>query len=556
MSGSRTLVAVVLLCLLATAGAVAAGADAASGDVDAPPNETGSDAPHLVAVLPNPVAAGDAGEYVVASFPDATTLEGWTVGDDDGAAGLPNVTVSGRVAFTGKPAALPPDVNESVARVVAVGEFPRLANGGERVVLARNGSRVATLAYEDAPAAERWTGDRWVPRGATDFEPARGGPGQVRAFVMPDTAVPLDAIAAADDRVLLAGYTFTSDRVTDALLAAAERGVTVRVLVDDAPVGGLSAREVAVLDRLRAGGVSVRLLGGETARYDFHHAKYLVADERALVLTENWKPSGTGGHANRGWGVVLNGSEPVGALNRTFNADWTAHDAAPWLDRREAVDPVRREPATSSYPSRIAASTVPVDSTTVLVAPDNAEASLVSLIAGADSAVRIEQMSVDGVDTPLVQAALAAARNGTRVRFLLSSAWYAEAENGRVVDRLNAIAEREGLDVEARLVDPAGRFEKLHAKGVVVDERHVVLGSVNWNTNSLRENREVAVVLTGDEVGRYYADAFDANWRGGSDGDGVLRPRLLWVAAIAAAALAVLVCWRRVQFEYEGELQG
>jgi phosphatidylserine/phosphatidylglycerophosphate/cardiolipin synthase-like enzyme len=555
VSGARTLAAVVLLCLLATAGAVAAGTDGASDGTHTPPNETSSDAPALVAVLPNPVAAGDAGEYVIASFSDSTALDGWSVGDDDGTTGLPDVTVSGRVAFTGNPAALPPSVNESVARVVAVEGFPRLANGGERVALARNGSRVATLAYEDAPEAERWTGDRWVPRGATDFEPAHGGPGRVRAFVTPDTAVPLDAITTADHRVLLAGYTFTSDRVTDALLAAADRGVTVRVLVDDAPVGGLSAREVAALDRLQAGGVSVRLLGGGAARYDFHHAKYLVADERALVLTENWKPSGTGGHANRGWGVVLNGSEPVGALNRTFHADWTAHDAAPWLDRRGAVDPVLREPATSSYPSRIEPRTVPVESTTVLVAPDNAEESLVSLVAGAESSVRVEQMSVGGVDTPLVQAALAAARNGTRVRFLLSSAWYAEAENGRVVDRLNAIAEREGLDVEARLVAPGRRFEKLHAKGVVVDERHVVVGSVNWNVNSLRDNREVAVVLTGDAVGRYYAAAFDADWRGES-GDGGVRPRLLWVAAIAAAALAVLVCWRRVQFEYEGELQG
>ncbi|WP_440991316.1 phospholipase D-like domain-containing protein [Haloarchaeobius baliensis] len=548
------LATLVVLSLVATAGASAPATD--PSEAPGPQNQSPTDAAALVAVLPNPVAEGDAGEYVVARFSEPTALDGWTVGDDDGAAPLPNVTVAGRVAFTADPAALPADANGTVDRVVRVADFPRLANGGEQVVLARNGSRVDVLGYTDAPEAERWTGERWVPRGATDLEPARGGPGEVRAFVTPDTAVPLDAIVGADDRVLLAGYTFTSDRVTDALLAAADRGVAVRVLVDDAPVGGLSAREVAALDRLEAGGVAVRLLGGDAARYDFHHAKYLVADDRALVLTENWKPSGTGGHANRGWGVALNGSEPVAALNRTFHADWTAHDAAPWLDQREAVDPVLRESASGSYPTRIEPTTVPVDSTTVLVAPDNAEASLVSLVAGAESSVRVEQMSVGGVETPLVQAALAAARNGSRVRFLLSSAWYAEDENGRVVERLNAIAEREGLDLAARLVDPGGRFEKLHAKGVVVDERHVVVGSVNWNRNSLRDNREVAVVLTGDEVGRYYAEAFDTDWRGGGGGGDGRQPRLLWVAAIAAAALAVLVCWRRVQFEYEGELQG
>nr|WP_303647714.1 phospholipase D-like domain-containing protein [Haloarchaeobius sp. HME9146] len=501
-----------------------------------PENET---APRIVAVAPNPEASGDRGEYVVVAFPRPTALGNWTLGDDEGTASLPDRTVSGRVAFTADPDSL----REGVAdRVLSVSDFPALANSGETVVLAEGGRVVHRFSYGRAPSAETWTGDRWVPYGATDFAPRTTGSTSVRAFLTPDTRVPLDTIRAADERVLLAGYTFTSARVTDALVAAAERGVTVRVLVDGGPVGGTSERQVARLDRLVRAGVSVRVLGGPAARYDFHHAKYAVADDRALVLTENWKPSGSGGRANRGWGVELRGPSSA-SLAAVFTADWTAHDTVPWESFRDGVEPVLADPATGEYPARIDAETFAVDRVTVLVAPDNAEARLTRLVRQANHSVRVEQMAVSSVETPLVRAAIAAARNGTRVRILLSSAWYAEEENARVAAQLDRLAAREGLDLDAKLVDPDGRFEKIHAKGVVVDRRHVVVGSVNWNRHSLRENREVAVVLTGDEIGRYYADAFDSDW----DGTREIPLILLIAAPVAAGGVAVLLS-RKVRF--------
>ncbi|WP_435360377.1 phospholipase D-like domain-containing protein [Haloarchaeobius sp. DFWS5] len=497
----------------------------------------------LVAVAPNPVASADEGEYVVVAFAGETNLAGWTLGDDETTATLGNRTVSGHVAFSASPTAVPTDAADVT---VGVAGFPELANSGEPLTLAYHGAVVDTLRFENAPAGERWNGERWRPRGATDFEPVVTGSTRVDAFVMPDTAVPLDAVRTAEARIRLAGYTYSSQRVTDALVTAAERGVSVRVLVDGDPVGGTSERQVAALDQLVDAGVSVRVVGGEAARYHYHHAKYVVADDRALVLTENWKPSGSGGRANRGWGVAVRG-DATGALADLFAADWQAHDAIPWRDYRETVDPVAGEVATGDYPSEREAKSVTVDRITVLAAPDNAEASMTALVRNATDSVRVEQMAVEGVETPLMQATLDAARNGTRVRVLLSSAWYAEEENGRVVDRLNAIADREDLALDARLVDPDGRFEKIHAKGVVVDSRHVVVGSVNWNRHSLRENREVALVLTGEEVGAYYAAAFDSDWSGGAPDDDV--PPVLLGAAVVVVVAVVALLRGSVEFE-------
>jgi hypothetical protein len=58
--------------------------------------------------------------------------------------------------------------------------------------------------------------------------------------------------------------------------------VTVRVLVEGGPVGGVSRRSAGLLDRFTEAGVEVRVVSGPHARYQFHHAKYAVVGDRAL----------------------------------------------------------------------------------------------------------------------------------------------------------------------------------------------------------------------------------------------------------------------------------
>ncbi|PSP53780.1 phospholipase, partial [Halobacteriales archaeon QH_3_68_24] len=140
-----------------------------------------------------------------------------------------------------------------------------------------------------------------------------------------------------------------------------------------------------------------------------------------------------------------------------------------------------------------------------------------------------------------------AARRGVEVRVLLSSAWYVREENRRIVERLRERAESEDLSIRAKLAAPEGRFEKIHAKGVVVDGDRVLLGSLNWNRESARENREVALVLEGEAVAGYYREVFESDWAAGSDGDPGALPVGSILAVAGVVVLAVLVA-RRVEF--------
>jgi phosphatidylserine/phosphatidylglycerophosphate/cardiolipin synthase-like enzyme len=506
----------------------------ATADGDTRPS---SDRPNatLVAAYPNPVEREDAGEFVV-HFPGPTNTTGWTLGDGSNAARLPNRTLSGTVALTHTPNVTASKTPHTVVRIE--GRL-RLANGGDHLRVRAGTRPVDAARYRDAPEAaiRDFQRDTWRPLGATDLEPVRTGGGRATAFVLPDAPdLTVETLAAARNRLLLAGYTLTSERVTDALLAAHERGATVRVVLDGSPVGGMTERQARQLDRLTDAGVEVRVFDGPYTRYAHHHAKYAVVDDRALVLTENFKPAGTGGMSSRGWGVRLADPATADALADLHAADRTARAATPWSAFREGRHFEPADPALGDFRTRHDPAVVSVDSASVLVGPDNAADAVVARLDAGEDRILVQQVTVDSRDNRLLRAALRAADRGVTVRLLLSSGWYVTEDNAALAAWLNRRADAAGWNLTARLDEPRG-YEKLHSKGVVVDDAALV-GSLNWGATAQTENREVMVAVDGAEVADYYADVFASDWAEPSSRS--LPTTLVGLAAVAIAAAALL----------------
>ncbi len=491
----------------------------------------------IVELYPNPTTPQNRGEYVTV---DLEKPGNWTLTDGEGTARLPDRT--GTFAVTRHPTETATHTNATT--VTAGGSF-QLAVSGETIELRRDGRVVDTVSYEDAPESQRWHRERdphWQPAGFDPRNPATTESTPVEAFVLPDSPeVPVEAIESADRRLYLAAYTLTSERVVDELIAAHDRGATVRVLVEGDPVGGMSTTQADRLDRLAEAGVEVRAMTGERARFRYHHAKYAVVDDRAVVLSENWKPSGTGGAENRGWGVTVDDGETADDLAAVFNHDAGWNDTVRWTEFRSTAETTEQESSTSSYSQNHPPETTTADSVTLLTAPDNADEELVELINGTDDRLLIVQPSIGSADFPLLKAAMRAADRGVEVRILLGSKWYNEEENSALAARLRE--RTEGSDtLEIRLAEGNGRFGKIHAKGIVADDTAVV-GSLNWNDNSLRNNREVALAIEDEAVADYYAEVFDGDWS--SDGTREL-PVGVVVVAIGTAGGTVLAgpCWR------------
>ncbi|MFB6089830.1 MAG: phospholipase D-like domain-containing protein, partial [Halobellus sp.] len=523
------------------------------------PNETAPRSAGLtseiVAVFPDPVADGDRGEYVLVDARGSNL----TLGDGESTVRVP---AGERVALSTAPNATRRISGEGLP---AVGPGLDLSNGGERLVLEQNGRVVDELEYDRSREGERLnaTSGRWTPRGLRPRPAVATGPATATAFVLPDGAdIPIETLRGADRRILLASYTFASPRAADALLAAQRRGVRVRILVEGGPIGGMTIAQRAQLDRLAAGGVDVRLIDGPHSRYAYHHPKYAVVDDRALVLTENWKPAGTGGRDSRGWGVRVDSPRTADELAAVFAHDADGIDARPWRAVRRNASFVDVAPAAGSFGTRIESERVAVDRVRVLTAPGNAGTAIRETIAGANDSVALIAPRLD-VRGPYFAALVAAAERGVEVRILLSNAWYDEESNRAVVERAADLRER-GIPIEARIADPEGRFGKVHAKGIVADDT-VIVGSLNFNAHSARENREVLLALDGTEPAAYFESAFEVDWRAANAGAGTgssgpawassdLRTRLtMALGALAALLLAAFALRRTVEFENREE---
>jgi len=504
------------------------------------------DDPEIVELYPNPAAHGDPGEFVTIRAGEAN-LSGYELADDNVAVSLSNATGADASTDTVRFSTDPDRTERLTGRpAVELADRLRLADDGDRIRLLRDGVVVDEVSYDRAPRAQVYDveTDSWAPLGATEKATVSADGGEIEAFVLPDEPDrAVEFLAAARERILLAGYTISDAAVVDALVEAHERGVAVEVLADGAPVGGMGASEAAALDTLDRHGVPVSVVGGDKARYRYHHAKYAVVDDRALVTTENWNEAGLGGRSSRGWAAITEQQEVVDGLVRTFRADSGWVDAIPWDEHEPTL--VDDGTATGFHPAQFERERLAVEEATLVLAPDNAEDALLDAIDAAERSIELKQVRVGDREFSLLQAVLEAAHRGVEVSVLLDSEWYVEDENREMKRWLDEQAERHDLPLSVRLVDPDESFEKIHAKGLIVDRDVTFVGSINWNENSLSHNREVGLLIRSEEVADYFGSVFESDF----DPDDDDLP-VGYLAVAMALAVVALVAARRLEFEH------
>lgn len=441
----------------------------------------------------------------------------------------------------------------------------QLNREGDQVQLWRNETLLDAVAYGASTAPlEGWTGPpirfaggaflRWVARGdgpdtdgAPDFEHPRHRrlgqtalpPLQVRlegdawVYTAPEASryAVWDLLHRATTTLRVNVYDLRDAGFVREVMAQmrAHPGLRVEVLLDEQPVGlDVMERDIrnAVVRELEGAGAVVHVLQHD--RYNYNHAKYLVADERfALVQTENLVPSGIPqgpGVGNRGWGVLLEDSQVAEALAQLFDADFTLdpYGARTLSSEETSTLPL---PVVSTEQPRAA---VPLEelgpgvNASLLIIPDHAlggDDPVLRVIRQAEREIRVEQLQLpptwrdaDGREWPnaYLDALVEAARRGVHVWVLLDGHFDPTKPGGNA--HTSTLLTHEGLPgLEARLAsDPEDPV--LHVKGLLVDNRFALLGSMNWNLNSIAQNREVDVLLESPGAVRFFQDAFEADW--------------------------------------------
>lgn len=356
----------------------------------------------------------------------------------------------------------------------------------------------------------------------------------------------LDAVTTAQKSLIIQGYTLKSLPLYEALDARIRAGVAVTILLDSAPVGGISNEQKWILQRLHNPPASaVYFMGGSTARYRYQHAKFIIIDdERAIISTDNFgensMPSdilenGTMGH--RGFLLLTDNAAVIARLNTLFRLDCDpVHhiDIFPYSDDYappESFVPLP-PPDWTTYTVAFSPTLVTTAShLTLLHAPEHTlreDDALIGLLNGTQSGtIDVMQMNepliwtsdtgtvwLDAVGhNPRLAALVAAAERGVTVRVLLD-AYYDDplADNGNTATCLY-LKSLNLPTLQCRLGNVTGLG--IHAKIFLVNKGNaqwVHLGSINGTETSNKINREVAVQFESPAGYSYLRAVFDHDW--------------------------------------------
>lgn len=293
----------------------------------------------------------------------------------------------------------------------------------------------------------------------------------IHVFVEPDAgeAPILHAIQTAITSVWVEVYLLTDRNVVYALENAASRGVDVRVLLETHPFGGGDVSAQRLIEELSAAGVQAH---AADPAYHYTHEKALVIDgATAYILTCNLSKSGLGGSgsgANRDYGVIDTNAADVAGVAAIFQADW------------------------SRTPARVTDSRL-------VVSPINARSSLAALIASAHSGLLVEDEEM--YDTSSEDALIAAVKRGVNVEVVLPPPSGPSSYSADVARLMNG-----GVHVRYLSVP------YMHAKLMVVDRLFAFVGSENFSSTSLDENRELGIVLADQAALATLTHTFDQDW--------------------------------------------
>jgi phosphatidylserine/phosphatidylglycerophosphate/cardiolipin synthase-like enzyme len=275
-----------------------------------------------------------------------------------------------------------------------------------------------------------------------------------------------DFIDSATSSLDMTMYELEDTTAVNDLIALKNKGVTVRVVLDRAHQSANSSAYTALTNA----GVGVVW---SPSSFVYTHQKTITVDgTKSLVLTGNLTSQyySTG----RDYGVFTDDTRDVAAIEKVFNADYAG------------------------------TSVTPTDGDHLLWSPTDSRSRLVSVINAATKTLDVEELEFS--DSAVVNAIVARAKAGVTVRVVLETP-------SSYSSQVSAIEAAGGTVVGYS--DPDGFY--IHAKAMVADyglsTQQVEAGSMNISSNSLSNNRELGIILTGTGVAQSVATTVETTFK-------------------------------------------
>ena len=304
--------------------------------------------------------------------------------------------------------------------------------------------------------------------------------------------------AQASIDLLLSNAQLEENPLWEPLLAAAARGVRIRVLLDASDwESSITEKNRPALAFLNEHGIDARFDDPAVTT----HAKLAIVDREVVVLgSTNWNP----------YAFTEQEQANVRVDDRTVGAVFSEYFDRLWEGMLS--------------PGEIVFAYDPLETTEPLLIPipdtvDTAHYAdlLLDLLHRAERSIHVAMYRISyyptyqGSLSNQILAALAdGVGRGLDVKVLMDDcAFYPDSAEANLEAAWYLYLH--GIDV--RMDDPS---DTMHAKLVIIDGETVLLGSTNWNYYALEQNNEVDLALVRlPEIARVYEQYFQALWKVG-----------------------------------------
>lgn len=269
----------------------------------------------------------------------------------------------------------------------------------------------------------------------------------------------LQSINNAQKQILLEVYLLSDKQIISALLNAKQRGVDVRVMLEEHPFGSGNLNQQTA-QTLEKNNISFEWT---SSAFSLTHEKGMVIDgQKAFILTQNLTASAFDN--NREYDIVDTNPDDITEEQQIFVSDW----------ERKWYTPDR--------------------STHLIVSPLNSRAVLTALINSAQTTLDIETEEIE--DPQIIHLLITKAH--TVKESIIIPTFSQLSANKQTADELT----RAGATVKT-ISSPY-----IHAKLIIVDNKESYIGSINLSTQSMDNNRELGILITQSDVLTRLSDSF------------------------------------------------
>jgi phosphatidylserine/phosphatidylglycerophosphate/cardiolipin synthase-like enzyme len=355
--------------------------------------------------------------------------------------------------------------------------------------------------------------------------------GIITAFVSPDCSYSTikSELRKAKYSIYVNMYEFTNYNLCEEIISAIKRNVSINLFLEKSPIGGISDKEKYILNKINSYGGKIRFIGSNQSckiysRYPFNHGKYIIIDDKTVIIEScNWADSGVPidpSYGNREWGIVIKNEDTADYFLNVFMNDWDTIylDIYNYSDINfgQSIDFLPEDKKFSGYykpfyePQKITGNF----SAYPLLSPDNSFGAICDLIDSAKESILIEQLYIynhwEAEVNPFIEKLKHKAKQGVEIKVIMNFNPYYDDTN-KNCNMTKKELEDNGIKVKFIYTNWT-YFSNVHNKGVIVDNKSVLISSINWNYNSVMSNREAGIIIENNDIAKYYASVFFYDW--------------------------------------------